>query len=109
MKKFVLLLLTVATVIISSCSKEPDAEKIKADLIGQRIEMGGLNTWSFDSMSEFKNFEILSKQKNKHLLEYEVRIHLIDSRGNSRVVKARIVYHKENGNWKFRVINRIPD
>ena len=107
MKKFVFLLLAAITVIFSSCSREPDVEKIKADLIGQRLEMGGLSSWRFDSMSEFEDFEILSTLKNEYLLEYKVRLKLGDTNGKTYAGEARTVYRKESGKWKFSLINRI--
>jgi hypothetical protein len=66
----------------------PDEEKIKNDLIGNKI--GG---WNFDYLSEFKEFKVLNVMENPKRLEYDIYTKLYDEKNNdSHECELRVVY-----------------
>lgn len=55
------------------CSRAPNAEQIKADLIGERM-----GNWTFASPSEILELNINSQKKQGQLIEYEISMKLQD-------------------------------
>ena len=104
MKNTNVFFLLVILLFICGCAKEPDTEKIKGDLIGQRCSFnnnfGGSITWTFESLSEYTNFSILSRSKDNGSIEYIIDMSLNDE-GVTYDITAKVVYHKVDGDWKL--------
>lgn len=105
--------LLVVSVFSGGCSRllaEPDAEQIKADLIGKDMPgLGGwpLPVWRFAALSEFQELNIKSKQKQGQIIEYDVSMRLQDLESKNRyLADAVIVYKKANGKWEL--ISIVP-
>lgn len=82
--------------------KEPDSEKIKKDLLGKKM-----SGWSFDYLSEFKKFEILSTINNNDKLEYRIKLELLDEKKNT-YHKAEIIvkYLMSDDGWILNSISQ---
>jgi hypothetical protein len=79
----------------------PNAEKIKADLIGKQTP-GGFGGWRFESLSEFESFKITETNSSGDVIEYKVDARLKDvNTGNRYTANLLINYRKENGEWKL--------
>jgi hypothetical protein len=92
---------------------EPDAEKIKNDLIGQKM-----TGWNFSYLSEFKKIEIIKTNKNDQRLEHTVKLDLLDEKKNSsHEAEVVLVYLMADIGWVFDNVsqnyitydNVIPD
>jgi hypothetical protein len=88
-------------ILIVGCSKAPDSEQIKADLIGH--EMGDMGkSWKFDSLSEFKELAIKNKMQQGDIIEYDINMRLKGVRsGGEVIVEALVEYKKVDGSWKI--------
>lgn len=93
------LIILMAAFTLTSCTKEPVIDKIKADLMGQSIRIRGFSSWTFESLTEYQDFKILNKMKSDNILEYSAEITVIGS--EIFVLDTKIVYRKEDGKWKF--------
>ena len=102
-KKCVLVLLLVLIAISAGCvgQAEPTAEQIKADLIGQRLQVPGSNRyWDFSALSEFEYFDIRGKKTQADVIEYDVSMRLQDlSTNNHFLADALIIYKQIDGQW----------
>lgn len=76
---------------------EPDIEKIKTDLIGQKIP-----GWTFSYLNEFKAAEIMNTTKGTDRLEYQIKFNLIDNGKNSEHdCEVMVVYQQNDNGWYF--------
>lgn len=83
--------------ILSIKDPTPDIEKIKSDLIGHSI-----TGWSFDSLSEFKNVEILETESADERLEMKIKLKLYGESSNSEHdAEVLVVYTKGEDDWYF--------
>ena len=72
--RFLVLLLILCVVFVGcSVQSEPNAEQIKADLIGHQLTEGGFTAWEFAALSEYEQFDIRGTQRQGNILEYDVR------------------------------------
>ena len=111
LKKILLLFLIGSFTILIGCSvqTEPSApkaalsvEQIKADLIGRQAE-----TWRFDALSEFEQFDIRGEQRQGDIIEYDVSMRLVDFNTQQHyLMDALIVYRQSNGT--FQLISIVP-
>lgn len=91
----------------------PDADRIKADLIGRHI-INGRMKWRFDSISEFEEFDIKSKRINGLFLEYKISVILKPETGDMGAADLVVVYKREQAGWRFvtvtdnRTLRPIP-
>ena len=108
----VLLIASLAfLLVLSSCTKEPDVEQIKADLLGREMFhpgeglFGGLVTvpWKFASISEFLDVKIRSKQKQgDRVIEYDISMRLQDmNTKNQYLADVVVLYKKVENKWEF--------
>src|SRR3972149_11942251 len=109
------LLLTIVLLLscfsFTACSKIPDTEQIKADLIGQGLtsilsmEYGMsqvIPVWEFHSISEFQDFSIKSIQQWDETVEYDVTMRLKELTSNqSFLADALITYRKTDSGWEL--------
>jgi hypothetical protein len=87
----------VESKILSIKDPEPDIEKIKNDILGQKIP-----GWSFDYLNEFENAEILNKSLSNDRLEYQVKFVLKDNNnGRLHDCEVMIVYLQSAFGWSF--------
>lgn len=95
-----------AFVLLVGCSKSPDTEQIKTDLIGQT--MGSMfGGWKFESLSEFQELKINNKKQQGELIEYDISMRLKDTNsGKEYRAEALRVYKKVDGAWKIASISR---
>ncbi len=76
---------------------EPEQEKIKNDLIGNKIP-----GWKFDYLSEFKKFEILRIEKNNETLKYLIKLELLgDSSTSIHEAEIKVTYLISDEGWYF--------
>lgn len=82
---------------------EPDIEKIKTDLIGQKIP-----GWMFSYLKEFKSSEILKTTKSENSIDYHVKFNLIDSNSsNSHDCELSLIYLYNDKGWFLNEINTL--
>ena len=110
-----LLVATLLVALISGCGEgEPNADKIKSDLLGKRMS-NRMEGWAFDSLDHFEKFQIENKQRVGNVLEYKVDMQLYDKHrieagmyerkiGIRAHAKALIVYRKTGGEWEIASI-----
>ena len=92
---FVISLLVVAGLV--ACGTSPDANQIKADLIGKKTM-----EWSFDSMGEFQKFDIIKTSKQGDIVEYTIALAVRDmNTGKPSHGELFIVYKKESDKWQI--------
>lgn len=103
-----LALFLIPCIILVGCTgqSEPNAEQMKADLIGHRLQVAGSSMyWDFAALSEFEYLDIRSKQMQGGVIEYDVSIRLHDlSTDNHFLADALIVYRQIDGKWKLTSI-----
>lgn len=76
---------------------EPNKDKIKGDLIGNKIP-----GWSFDYLSEFKKFKILNSTKNSNRIEYDIEMELYGENSKStHECEIKVIYNLGNNGWYF--------
>lgn len=91
-----------------SASSDPDAERIKSDLIGRDVVFDdGMDSWRFDSLSEFEKFTINNKNRQRDIIEYDISMHLVASTGRCYAVDSQVIvtYRRESDNWKLISLN----
>lgn len=82
-----------------SQESEPNAEQIKADLIGHQLLSYG---WTFAALSEYEQFEIIGEQKQGNVIEYDVTMELVDLPTDEHfLLDALIVYRMSDGDWEL--------
>jgi len=82
---------------------EPDIERIKSDLIGQKIP-----GWMFSYLSEFKSSEILKVAKSTDTIEYHVKFNLIDSNSsNVHDCELTLIYIHNDKGWILNDLNTL--
>ncbi|MFC1989644.1 hypothetical protein ACFLVW_03660 [Chloroflexota bacterium] len=94
----------ILCVILVGCStqSEPDAEQIKADLIGHNLAIAGSPVWEFAALSEYEQFNIKGTQMQGNVIEYDISMKLLDQASNTHfVADALIVYRKNDGKWEL--------
>ena len=80
---------------------EPDIEKIKTDLIGQKIP-----GWNFDYLNEFKSAEIINVTRGNDRVEYQIKFHLRDEAKNSEHdCEVLSVYLQGDQGWYFNNVH----
>lgn len=76
---------------------EPDINKIKEDLIGQKIP-----GWNFSYLSEFKDIKITNTTKGNDRLEYKIQMKLLDESKNSEHdCEVVVIYNRSYNGWNF--------
>jgi hypothetical protein len=100
-------LLVVLSVYITGCSKTPDVENIKGDIIGKIVKLNSSQNYSFASLSDCKEIKIINQTQNGAIIEYNTEMQLNAPRGGTFTLKAKIVYRKEEGNWKLLSLEPI--
>ena len=98
MKKFPILLPGIALAFILvyqtvNASSFPDVDQIKEDLIGRQA-----CNWQFDSMSEFRKFEVINKTSSNDIIEYDLGFE-VEADGEDRIIVARAIYNNIEGRW----------
>ncbi len=79
----------------------PDIEKIKGDLIGNKIP-----GWSFDYLGEFQKCEISNTNETPDRLEYNLQMTMLDQRNNNTYPTEVIVtYLMGSDGWVFSKVN----
>lgn len=90
---------------LGACSKPPDADQIRADLLGRTmgdIVQGG---WEFESLSEFEDVRIITSKREGGVIEFDVYMRLRDSRtGDQFDAEALVSYRKRGGDWEFAAV-----
>lgn len=82
---------------------EPEIEKIKSDLIGQKIP-----GWNFSYLKEFKSAQILNTTRGNDRLEYQLKFHLRDDAANSEHdCEVMSVYLQGDQGWSFNSISML--
>ncbi len=106
----VLLIVSLAfLLVLSSCTKEPDVDQMKADLLGRVVDVPSprvaFGEWKFASMSEFQELTIRNKKKLEGVIEYEVNMLLQDLKTGKRyLVNAVITYRNTENKWQIASI-----
>lgn len=92
----VCLLVGFGLLFLVGCAPEPDEETLKFD-----IHAGGqvLGYW-VSNLSQIKTIRIISKQKNKNLLEYKADVTITDEHGRIHSDNCTFIYRKVDGKWK---------
>jgi hypothetical protein len=83
----------------------PDIERIKSDLIGQRI-LG----WSFDALSEIKQSNISNTTNNPTRIEFEIDLSLIgltSPQTDIHEAKILVTYLLNDNGWYFNDVKEI--
>lgn len=107
MNKITVLFAAVALTCLVGCSKAPDPQQIKTDLIGQTIESIGGAGWQFVSLDEIQQLTINNKNAKGDALEYDVDMALKDIRtGQQYRANLLIAYRKNDGAYKMAAISR---
>ncbi|MBP7269168.1 MAG: hypothetical protein KBA16_06360 [Bacteroidia bacterium] len=76
---------------------EPNIEKIKSDIIGQRIP-----GWNFSYLNEFKSADIINTTRGSDRIEYQIKFHLRDDVANSEHdCEVMTVYLRGDQGWYF--------
>lgn len=92
-----------AIVLLFSCSsfnKTPDETQIKTDLIGQTMRLGSMSYETFTSLTNFKEFVIINKNKQEEIIEYDIFMVYEDTeRNETDRINAKIVYKKSDSKW----------
>ena len=111
-----LILLLILSVILVGCSfqselstekphletEEPSIEQMKADLIGHILTWKGQSVWKFAALSEYKEFDVIDKQKQGNAVEYDVSMRLKDLEIDAYFeVDALIVYKEIGDKWEL--------
>jgi hypothetical protein len=88
---------------IPSCgARKPDAERIKADLIGHSVGSPLGNYYEFRSPSAYVDFDIKSAAESGSTIEYAIGVVLDQAAGKVRCYATlQVVYRKEDSGWKF--------
>lgn len=99
-----IILATIFLMLAVACNVplgSPNAEKIKADLIGKQTPNVFFG-WRFESLSEFESFKIIETNSSGDAVEYKVDVGLKDvNTGKQYSANLMINYRKENGEWKL--------
>ena len=90
--------------LIIGCSKDPNINQIKADLIGQTIGEF-LNNYKFNSLEGIQEFIINNKNKQGNIIEYDVSLRMSDTIGKKYRANILIVYRKAEKSWKIASIS----
>ena len=78
------------------------AEQMKADLIGHTLVVKGQTAWEFAALSEYEQFEIIGKQTQGNVTEFDVTMKLNDFATNTHYhVEVFIVYKDIDGKWEL--------
>ncbi len=106
MKRKVLICLIVAVIgLLAGCSRTPEANQIKRDLIGQTMKSIDGLIWKFNDLSEFQEFRINSRVQQGEMIEYGIGMRLKDATsGRQYLADVLIVYRKSDGAWKLASI-----
>jgi hypothetical protein len=82
---------------------EPESDKIKRDLLGQKIYNNSGRYWSFDNLEEFKKFDILSSSVSSDFCELNIDMNLYD-KNTHETFKANVIvrYTKSSNTWIFQ-------
>ncbi|TRZ50732.1 hypothetical protein D4R99_05565 [bacterium] len=81
----------------------PDIEKIKRDLLGQKISTDNIHTWTFAYLEEFRNVTISNSNISSTYLEFNIDMDLSDYRTNEPYkAKVLVTYTLNDYGWIFR-------
>lgn len=83
----------------------PDIEKIKSDLLGQKIF-----NWSFAALSEFDQASILKVTEGSDITEYHLKLHLIGYTDPTRDIhdaEILVTYMQSNDGWYFNDVKPV--
>lgn len=95
----ILIILIIITII--GCSKNPDINQIKADLIGQVIG-NLLNNYKFESVESIQELIINKKNNQNDIIEYDVNILMNDFISEEQYrANLLLVYRKTGGSWEI--------
>jgi uncharacterized lipoprotein NlpE involved in copper resistance len=106
-RKRIIALFLVLIIFLAGCSvqSEPDVGRIKADLIGRQLIFYGMPFWTFETLSEFEQFDIQGKQIQGDILEYEVRMKLrYLGTDEYHIADVFIIYTRTNTSWELNSI-----
>lgn len=104
MKYIYYVLILGSILILNSCTKEPDIDTIKGDLIGKHLSIKDCEDcrdrgWTFSSLSDIEAFVVLDKKRKGDILEFNTKLTIKHS-----LISANILYRKESGKWKLILI-----
>jgi hypothetical protein len=82
--------------------EKPSEQKIKEDLIGHQVGTAFLY-WSFDSLEEFEDFQIVGEKSSGNFIEYKVKVLLrnLTPDGRKYTATLTISYRREGGEWRM--------
>ena len=84
----------------------PDADQIKADLIGKSINDPHLGGWDFEDPSEFVSFTVVSQKESGGRAELMIDMRLKDIHdGREYNGQATVVYTNAGGRWSFSSVS----
>ena len=106
MSKVKVFVAVAVIMLMVGCSKAPDTQQIKTDLIGQT--MGSMfGGWKFESLAEFQELTINNKNQQGDIIEYDVNMLLKDTNsGKMYRAESMIVYKKIDGSWKIASVSK---
>lgn len=80
----------------------PDIQKIKVDLVSQRIP-GDFYGCTIESISEINDLTILEKYEEASIIEYSIQAVVRKSNDNHSpfLIKGRLIYKEDNKEWKL--------
>lgn len=82
---------------------EPDIEKIKTDLIGQKIP-----GWNFAYLNEYQSADIINTTRGSDRIEYKIKFHLRDGATNSEHdCEVITVYLQGDQGWYFNNVRML--
>lgn len=99
---FLVFLISLGSLVYSckSVIEEPTEEKMKADLLGQTVSMGGTSYFKFESLSEFHSLKKSGRIQSEDVIEYLVELEVQD-RNSLDAFPIIMIYRKENIEWKL--------
>jgi hypothetical protein len=81
---------------------EPDAQRIKEDLIGESASSPE-GVWQFDSLGQFTALEILNVERSGAVLEYEIELELLRYEEDFKA-GGSVTYAQDGRRWNYRSV-----
>ena len=92
--------------IISCSDNMPDADQIKADLMGKRIG-STFRGWIFESMNEFEKFEIVDQRRKGKLMNINAICDYSIQETEIYRAEALVTYTKKGNTWEFVYVSGV--